>query len=106
MIKQEIEILSGRKFDFMTRREKGFRFVYRRGTYMWVHPTMVQYRDTDCTDMDDEAFQAFVRTKEGTKAKLERYEVALRKIAGRDFSQQDSDEIASQALSNTQRAVV
>jgi hypothetical protein len=44
-------------------RGQGFRFVYRAGTYMWLHPVHMQNNDIDCTDMDDAEFEAFTRER-------------------------------------------
>lgn len=44
-------------------RGQGFRFVYRAGTYMWVHPVYFHDGDIDCTDMDDVEFEAFTRLR-------------------------------------------
>ncbi len=41
-------------------REQGFRFIYRAGTYMWVHPIYMCDGDIDCTCMDDAEFEDFV----------------------------------------------
>lgn len=40
--------------------EQGFRFVYRRGEFNWVHPLEKRATDRDCTDMSDAEFVAFV----------------------------------------------
>ena len=44
----------------MTLREQGFRYIKRGAEFMWVHPADLQAGDTDCTDMNDEEFAAFV----------------------------------------------
>ena len=46
----------------MTLRDQGFRFIKRGNEYKWSHPADVQHSDIDCTDMDDDAFAAFVAT--------------------------------------------
>jgi hypothetical protein len=49
-----------------TLKDQGFRFVYRNRDgmldYQWTHPAELQPTDHDCTDMDDDEFEAFVRT--------------------------------------------
>jgi hypothetical protein len=40
--------------------KNGFRFVFRAGTYLWSHKNEVRASDIDCTDMSDDAFEAFV----------------------------------------------
>ncbi len=45
----------------------GFRFVLRRGEFLWTHPATREPDDLDCTDLSDEAFEAIVRdTSKGT----------------------------------------
>jgi hypothetical protein len=45
-----------------TLQDQGFRFMHLGGTdYRWVHPLEVRSSDVDCTDMDDDAFEAYVR---------------------------------------------
>lgn len=41
-------------------RDQGFRFVYRKGAFLWAHPTTLLADDVDCTDMTDEEFELFV----------------------------------------------
>lgn len=38
----------------------GHRYVDRAGEFRWVHEAELQPGDVDCTDMDDEAFEAHV----------------------------------------------
>ena len=42
---------------------KGFRFVYRAGSYMWVQPSMFEQFDIDLTDCSDAEFEEFVRSR-------------------------------------------
>lgn len=42
-------------------RDKGYRFVKREGEFRWVHPLDVEFTDVDCTDLNDEEFEAIVR---------------------------------------------
>jgi hypothetical protein len=44
----------------MTLQEQGFRFICRDGACNWMHPAEVQPNDVDCTDMDEDEFEAFV----------------------------------------------
>lgn len=44
----------------MTLQEQGFRFVKRWAEFLWVHPADLAPGDTDCTDMSDDEFAAFV----------------------------------------------
>lgn len=40
--------------------EKGFRFIDRAGDFAWRRPWDTREGDVDCTDMDDDAFMAYV----------------------------------------------
>ena len=40
---------------------QGFRFIDRNGDFNWRHTNQLQAGDIDCTDMDDEEFEAQVR---------------------------------------------
>lgn len=45
--------------------DQGFRFIYRPKAvirFNWRHPAEIQPGDTDCTDMTDEEFEAFVES--------------------------------------------
>jgi len=46
-----------------TLRDAGQRFVYRGGRYLWAHPASVEAGDIDLTEMDDNQFEAFVRSR-------------------------------------------
>jgi len=39
---------------------QGFRFIQRAGKFTWVHQSDLRAGDVDCTDMDDDAFEAQV----------------------------------------------
>lgn len=44
----------------MTLRKQGFRYIKRGDEFKWVHPADLQAGDTDCTDMGDDEFAAYV----------------------------------------------
>jgi len=44
-----------------TLRDPHFRFVFRAGDYRWIHKNEVIPADIDCTDMNDQEFEDFVR---------------------------------------------
>lgn len=44
--------------------ERGFRFLHVCGDrYEWRHPADLQTYVTDCTEMDDEAFERYVTSQ-------------------------------------------
>lgn len=44
----------------MTLQAQGYRFTFRAGVYTWTHAAEVTGGHIDCTDMDDQQFEAFV----------------------------------------------
>lgn len=44
----------------MSLADLGYRFTYLAGRYTWTHPAQVTAEQTDCTEMSDAEFEAFV----------------------------------------------
>jgi hypothetical protein len=51
-----------------TLKDQGWRFVLRAGEFRWTHPLEIQSADVDVTDLDDDAFEAFVRENTAAEA--------------------------------------
>lgn len=52
----------------MSLQEQGFRYVLRGAAGLWVHPANMKPGDVDCTDMDDDEFEAAVMATNGEKS--------------------------------------
>lgn len=51
----------------MSLADEGFRYIHREGLgFTWMHPASIKPDDLDCTDMDDEAFEAIVQATSRT----------------------------------------